>query len=43
MRKYSIEAMREELSRVQNKDGSLTGLVISGIGAAYQNTFLKEK
>jgi hypothetical protein len=43
MGKYSIEPMRKETSCIQNKEGKLAALVISGIGAAFQNILLKER
>jgi len=39
----SIDPMRKETSCIQNKEGKLAGLVMSGVGAAFQNILLKER
>jgi hypothetical protein len=43
MRKYSVETTRKEISCMRNKEGRLAGLVISGVGAAFQNMVMKER
>jgi len=42
MKKYYKDSRRKEISYEQQKEGRITGLVISCVGTVFLNTLLKE-